>query len=165
MHPKDLAAHKCSRKLLAKAPRFRKLVRNSLPKPFNRLGRQGSQTTDLLAVSDDHRVLFMWHDGPERTDRSFYGYLLSVASNGDMFPLFEFHYHPTHKGLHCKMPCETSANYRNRLLPGAPELNLKPARDFDPAFEQDRVTLIKVFCKAVGIETMFEDDRQAKLWN
>lgn len=165
MHPKELAAHKCAPKLLAAAPRFRKLARNALPKPFNRIGRQGSQSTDLLAVSDDHRVLFMWHDGPERTDRSFYAYLLSVSRNGDLYPLFEFHYHPAHKGLHCKVPCQTGANYRNRLLPGAPELNLKPAREFDPASEHDRAALIKVFCNAVGIETMFEDDRQAKLWN
>jgi hypothetical protein len=51
------------------------------------------------------------------------------------------------------------------LLPGAPELTLKPSREFDPALEHDRAALIKVFCNAVGIETMFEDDRQGQLWN
>jgi hypothetical protein len=116
------------------------------------MGRHGSQTSDLIPVSDVHHVLFMWHDGPERTDRSFYGYLLCSVQTGALYPLFEFHYHPSHKGLHCKMPCRTQADYRNRLLAGAPELNLYASREFDPGSEQDRHELIRIFCKAVGVE-------------
>lgn len=165
MNPKDLVAHKNVRKCLCGVPKFKRLVRKSLPKPFNRIGRQGSQATDLIAVSDDHRVIFFWHDGPERTDRSFYAYLLCVTRNGDLYPLFELHYHPSHKGLHCKTPCKTSADYRNRLLPGAPELNLNASRDFDPRLEHDRAELIRIFCEAVGVETAIKIYRQGELWN
>ncbi|SAK39560.1 hypothetical protein AWB77_00103 [Caballeronia fortuita] len=141
------------------------MVRNKLPKPFNKIGRQGSYATDLIPVSDEHRVIFMWHDGPERTDRSFYGYLLCVVHNDDLYPIFEFHYHPSHKGLHCKTPCKTAADYRNRLLPRAPELNLKSHRDFDPRLESDRAELIRIFCQAVGVETPIRINRQGELWN
>jgi hypothetical protein len=142
-------------------------LRNSLPKPFNRMGRQGSQSTDLIAVSTDHRAIFMWHDGPQRTDRSFYAYLLFVAGNGDLLPLFELHYHPNHKGLHCKTPCKTDLHYSNRLLSRGRELSLKTAREFDPRSEHDRVELVEIFCLAVGIALPTEVDPQGKLelWN
>jgi hypothetical protein len=167
LNPQDLAAHKSVRKLMVGMPRFKKLARKSLPKPFNRIGREGSQCTELITVSDDHRAMFIWHDGPLRTDRSFYGYLLFVARNGDLRPLFELHYHPNHKGLHCKLPCRTRSNYTNRLLPGAPELSLKLVRDFDPRSEYDRNELIDIFCKAVGVEMAKEIDTQGELelWN
>jgi len=165
VNPKDLARHKSAIKYLTGTPQFTKLVRNKLPKPFNKIGRQGSQATDLIPVSDEHRVIFIWHDGPERTDRSFYAYLLCVVRSGDLYPLFEFHYHPSHKDLHCKLPCSTTVDYRNRLLPRAPELNLKPHRDFDPRLEPDRAELIKIFCKAVGIETPIRINRQGDLWS
>ncbi|WP_250529269.1 hypothetical protein [Caballeronia sp. ATUFL_F1_KS4A] len=81
-------------------------------------GASACQATDLIPVSDAHCVLFMWRDGEELMDRSFYGHLLWTLPQGDLSPLLEFHYHPSHKGVHCKMPCETTIDYRNRLLPG-----------------------------------------------
>jgi hypothetical protein len=146
-------------------PGFKKLVKNKLPKPFNKIGRLGSQATDLISVSDEHQAIFMWHDGPERTDRSFYAYLLCILQNGDLSPLFELHYHPSHKGLHCKMPCRTTIDFRNRLLSRAPELSLKTCREFDPALEHDRAELIKIFCETVGIVTSIRINHQGDLWS
>ncbi len=83
----------------------------------------------------------------------FYGYLLCVARNCDLLPLFElYYYHPDYKGLHCKMPCKTSLNHSNHLLVRGRELNLKASRDFDPRSEHDRIELMRIFCTAVGIE-------------
>jgi hypothetical protein len=170
MNPKDLAAHKHVDKFLPELPKFKKLTKDKLPKPFNRMGRPGLQTSELMPVSDEHRVLFLWRDGPERTDRSFFAYLLCVLQNGDLYPLFEMHYHPSHKGLHCKLPCKTTSDYRNRLLPGAPELDLKSHQDFDPRSKHDREALITLFCNAVGVRipatvAPMEVNLQGELWN
>jgi hypothetical protein len=82
---------------------------------------------------------------------------------GDIYPLFELHYHPSHKGLHCKLPCNTSSDYTNCLLPGAPELDLKLPRRFDPRAATDRAALIVFFCNAVGITISNDQDGQGDL--
>ncbi len=105
----------------------------------------------------------MWRDGEELEDRSFYGHLICMLPRGEMYPLFEFHYHPSHKGLHCKMPCRTDFDYRNRLLPGAPELNLKSSRRFDPAVAEDRAALIVLFCQTADISISNEHNGQGDL--
>ena len=108
-------------------------------------------------------MLLMWRDGEEITDRAFYGHLLWALPQGDLYPLLEFHYHPSHKGVHCKMPCETAIDYRNRLLPGAPELNLGTSRILDPRVPDDRSALVVLFCRAAGITISNEQNGQGDL--
>ncbi|WP_244826568.1 MULTISPECIES: hypothetical protein [unclassified Caballeronia] len=163
MLPQDLAAHKQVRKTLTGSPKFKQMVKNKWPKPFNRMARPRVHATELIRVSDDHFVLFVWRDGEQLEDRAFYAHLLCSLPKGDLYPLLEFHYHPSHKGLHCKVPCRTTSDYRNRLLPGAPELNLKSSKRFDPRAENDRGALIVLFCKATGITISNEQDGQGDL--
>ncbi|WP_250532610.1 hypothetical protein [Caballeronia sp. AZ10_KS36] len=163
LKPKDLAAHKDACKTLSGSPKFRPMVKQRWPKPFNKMARPRVQATDLIPVSDDHAVLFLWRDGDQLEDRSFYGHLVCTMPHGDIYPLFELHYHPSHKGLHCKLPCNTSSDYRNRLLPGAPELDLKLPRRFDPRAANDRAALIVLFCNAVGITISNEHQGQGDL--
>jgi hypothetical protein len=158
---RDLAKHKVASKRLEEVPTFRQMKRGKLPKPFNRMGGPRLFATDLVAVSDSHAALFVWGDGEILTDTKFYGYMLCRLSNGSLYPLLEFHWHPSHKGVHVKMPCETSLDYTGRLLPGAPELALKSTRTLDPRSHDDRVQLIAMFCEAAGIELGDADG----LWN
>ena len=163
LEPNDLAAHREMRKTLSGALPFKPMNKTRWPKPFNRMARPRVHATELTRVSDDHSVLFMWRDGDELEDRSFYGHLVCVLPRGDLYPLLEFHYHPSHKGLHCKMPCQTASDYRNRLLPGAPELNLKTSRRFDPRMSEDRAALIVLFCETAGISISNEQIGQGDL--
>lgn len=163
LEPKELAAHRQVRKTLSGALQFKPMNKTRWPKPFNRMARPRVHATDLTPVSDDHCVLFIWRDGDELEDRSFYGHLLHALPPGDLYPLLEFHYHPSHKGLHCKVPCRTTFDYRNRLLPGAPELNLKSYRRFDPRVVEDRAALIVLFCEIAGISISNEQNGQGDL--
>jgi hypothetical protein len=163
MEPKELAAHKQVSKKLRTTPTFRPMTKGKWPRPFNRMARPRVQATELIRVSDDHSVLFIWRDGEALEDRSFYGHLLCSVSQGDLYPLLEFHYHPCHKGVHCKVPCQTALDYRNRLLPGAPELNLKTSRVFDPGLAEDRAALIVLFCSTAGISISSEQNGQGDL--
>ena len=116
------------------------------------MGGARLHATDLIAVSEQHRVVFLWRDGELRTDGAFYGYLFQGLENDQLLPLVEFHLHPSHKGLHIKVPCDTSYDYRQRLLPGAPELALSSIAGLDPRLEADRSLLVVRFCKATGID-------------
>ena len=42
-----------------------------------------------------------------------------------LYPLFEVHFQPSHKGLHAKLPCKTDINDGGRQLVKAPELALR----------------------------------------
>lgn len=161
MKRRDLADHKTAPKRLRNMPTFRQMKRGKLPKPFHRMGGARYSATDLIPVSETHSVLFIWGNGDILTDTRFYGYLLCGLPNGSLSPLLEFHWHPSHKGVHIKVPCETSLDYTDRLLPGAPELALKSSRIFDPRLSDDRKRLISVFCQAAGIALGQAGD----LWN
>jgi hypothetical protein len=150
MTPKELQGHKHSPKRLTKVPQFSKFTRNKLPKPFKHIGGPRFQSTGLVDVSDTHAVIFYWRNGEILTDTAFYGHLMCRLGNNSLNPLFEFHWHPSHKGFHCKIPCRTEFNYTDRLLPGAPEFSIKTKR-LDPRNENDRITLIYTFCRACGI--------------
>jgi hypothetical protein len=158
---RDLAGHKAASKRLLVMPSFRPLKRGKLPKPFHRIGGARYSSSGLIGVSDSHSVVFICGDGEILTDTKFYGYLLCNLPNGSRFPLLEFHWHPSHKGLHIKVPCDTALDYTDRLLPGAPELALKSVHAFDPRVAGDRTRLIEVFCEAAGIKLGRPDD----LWN
>ena len=163
MKPKDLREHKKALKLLDSSPEFKQMKRGKFPKPFKTMGSPRLFTTGLLNVSDTHCVIFIWRDGPEITDSLFLGYLFCKLNNSDLYPLFEFHLHPSHKSIHGKTPCNTESNYTNRQLPGAPELKIasKVARQLDPRSESDRAILIGDFCDSCGITI----GKKNGLWN
>ena len=161
MNPKELAAHKSAPKRMATLPSFKAMKRGKLPKPLHKMGGPRLQGTEVVEVSDTHRAIFMWRDGEQRTDRAFYAYLFCVLETGELHPLFEMHFHPSHKGLHAKLPCKTQYDYASRFLPGAPELGIKSPPDLDPNNELHRNQLIDIFCSSCGIKIGSEGG----LWN
>lgn len=165
MTPQELQAHKLAPKVLRVLPEFKPLKKGKLPKPFSRMGGGRISATGVLSVAHRYAAVFMMKDGQNFTDTHFYGHLMHRRDEGDLMPLFEFHWHPSHKGFHCKMPCRTSQDYTNRLLPGAPELAMKTSM-LDPRNEADRLQLVGVFCRACGIELANGDDpTQLDIWN
>ncbi len=166
MTPQDLRAHKASEKILAVRLPFKPLRKGRLPKPFNKMGGARMHATDLVDLSDSHCAVFIWRDGAILTDTAFYGYLMCRLSGGALYPLFEFHWHPGHKGFHAKLPCKTEFDYTNRMLPGAPELKISTKITLDPRNEDDRLELIDEFCSACGISiNKPEDTATLSLWN
>lgn len=161
MTPKELADHKAVPKRLAGLPQFKSIKRGKLPKPLHKLGGPRLQATDLIAVSGSHSVVFIWRDGELLTDSAFFAYLFCTLGDGSLYPLFEMHFHPSHKGLHAKLPCKTELDFTSRLLPGAPELALSGRDDLDPRSDGDRSSLIDRFCAACGIAM----GKEGGLWN
>lgn len=164
MTPRDLLAHKLAPKTLKEIPDFKPQKRNKLPKPFKGLGGPKIQSTGMIDVSGDHVAIMYWRDGAILTDRSFYGHLFCRLAKGNLSPIFEFHWHPSHKGFHCKTPCRTDSNYTDRNLPGAPELSLKTNANLDPKSSSDRLQLVVAFCDACGISLPTNDAASKTLW-
>lgn len=158
MTPKELAQHKATAKQLLGAPVFKPLKRNKLPKPLHKMGSARLMSTDLLTVSDTHRAVLMWRDGETLQDSAFMAWLFCALENQSLYPLFELHFHPSHKGVHCKMPCKTESDYTNRQLPGAPELDLLTIEGLDPRVDADRQKLTLQFCMVCGITPASEKD-------
>lgn len=115
-------------------------------------------STDLLSVSDSHRVVLMWRDGETLQDSLFMAWMFCVLENQSLYPLLELHFHPSHKGVHCKLPCNTENDYTNRQLPKAPELELMTATGLDPRIDVHRQQLILQFCEACGITLASKED-------
>ena len=162
MTPQDLANHKAALKRLVSAPAFFKAkVGPKLPKPFHAMRGPRLYASGGVDVSDSHCVFFFWRDGELLTDRAFFAWLMCRLASGQLYPLLELHYHPSHKGLHAKLPCNTPHDYTGRQLPQAPELQLNTQRVYDPANPEDRLALIHQFCEACGIQTGHGGD----LWN
>ena len=151
MTPSELAQHKAAPKRLEGELAFKPMKRGKWPKPFHKMGSSRLRATELTSVSETHRVLFVWRDGELKTDSAFFAWLLCQLNDEVLYPLFELHCHPSHKGLHAKLPCKTEFNYEGRQLPGAPELALSSADGLDPRNEADRQKLINRFCQACGI--------------
>jgi hypothetical protein len=158
MTPTDLRSHKNASKVLAVRPAFKGLKRGKLPKPFHKMGGARLYTTDLLWLSDVYCVIFMYRDGEILSDTAFFGHLMHSVGEHALYPLFEFHWHPSHKGFHAKTPCKTDLDYTNRMLPGAPELRINTRSELDPRDEDDRTALINEFCEACGISIADPDD-------
>lgn len=155
MTPKELQEHKLAPKSLGAIPKFKELNKknNSYPKPLDMLGRRKNAfASGLIALSDTHEAFFLYRGGDILTDTSFYGYVFCRLANGSLYPLYEFHWHPSHKGLHCKLPCNTTLDYNGRLLKAAPELSLNSDPTLDPRKEKDREELISLFCESCGIQ-------------
>jgi hypothetical protein len=166
MTPRELAAHKAARKVLTATPDFRQMKKGKLPKPFNKTGGSRYQCTGLLDVSVDHSVLFIWKNGETLADTAFFAYLTCGLPGGALGIILEFHWHPSHKGIHCKIPCRTDLDYANRFLVMAPELSLAPGAAPDPRLEMDRQKLIAIFCKACGVTLDAGAEKpQLDLWN
>lgn len=165
MTPHDLKSHKVAAKQLKEVPVFKIQKRNKLPKPFNKLGGPRIQSTGLLDVSESHVAFMYWRDGQLLSDRAFYGHLFCRLASGSLSPVFEFHWHPSHKDVHCKTPCETDNDYTDRNLPGAPELTIKAEKKFDPKNTDDLKRLVILFCKSCGISLPTNDSDTEQLWN
>ena len=159
MKPRDLRDHKKVSKQLTAIPVFKPLKRNSLPKPFKKFGGPRFWSSGMIDVSAEHVVMMLWRDGDILTDRSFYAYLLCTRSDGKLSPLCEFHWHPSHKGFHCKTPCQSNVDYTNRLLVQAQELRLTTDDRLDPREEPDRNKLVIRFCEITGIALPTSDSR------
>jgi hypothetical protein len=158
MRSRELKDHRSAAKQLDVVPEFRPGKKGkNLPRPLNGFGGARVSSTDMLQVSADHIAFMCWRDGEILSDRSFYGYLFCKLADGSLSPIFEFHWHPSHKGFHCKLPCNTDANYTGRFLPGAPELRLKTDHSLDPKNPIGLQKLIMKFCNLCGISLPVTD--------
>lgn len=129
---------------------FKPLRRGALPKPLKELGGPRLTASRLLDVGSGMKVVFIVRSGDALERRAFLGYLFE-GHEGALVPLAILHYHPSHKGIHMLVNCETDRDFTGRQLPGAPELALKTARALDPMDPNDRNELVLVFCKRCNI--------------
>ena len=153
MTPEELAVHRAAPKHLQVAPSFRSTQSaHRLPRPFRKSMRgPRMHTTGEITLSDEHCAFFFWRDGELLTDAAFFAWLMFKGSNQTLYPLLEYHYHPSHKGLHIKLPCNTTTDDTGRMLPNAPELNLNLPPQVDPRQLEGRQILIHRFCEICGI--------------
>jgi len=164
MTPQQLHAHKKAPKRLEQIPAFKSVKKGSLPPPFHRYNSKRLQSTGMLSVAEGYTAIFIWRDGQTLADRSFYGHLFLKLAHEQLMPIFEFHWHPSHKGFHCKLPCRTEQDYKNRMLPGAPELAMSTDLGLDPGHAIDRNKLISIFCDACGIDLPDNDEKSLTLF-
>jgi len=146
---KDLSKH-------LRGLKFRPMKKGALPRPFDKVGGARLSATGLIAVGNGLSVLFLVRDGEIVERRAFYGHLLRNEPEG-LLPLAVLHYHPSHKGIHLLVNCDTDRDYLNRLLPGAPELALRTPSGIDPASEEGRLQLVNYFCDRCGIKIAPDD--------
>jgi len=167
MTPAELKHHKLAVKALTSIPSFTQLKKGKLPRPLHKIGGSRFHTSGMIDISDQYVTTFLYRDGSLLTDTAFFGYLF-LRATVSLYPLFEFHWHPSHKLIHAKLPCNAKYNYTDRTLPGAEELNLSKKLTLDPRNERDRLELIRIFCRATGIEfsslalTTIESDHEAQ---
>jgi len=147
-----LKAQKLQPKRLAEKPVFKAIKKGKFPRPFARMGGPRMSATELIDVSPSHQVFFLWKDGQILTDRSFYAWLVKRVGTSSLYPLLEMHWHPSHKGLHIKTPCQATVDYTDRQLPGAKELDIRTVEMYDPKDEDGRLQLIGKFCEIAGID-------------
>ena len=69
--------------------------------------------------------MFVWRDGELKTDSAFLVWLFCKLDEEPLYSLFEMHFHPSHKGLHAKLPCKPDVNDGGRQLVKAPRLTLR----------------------------------------
>ncbi|MDM0024109.1 hypothetical protein [Variovorax saccharolyticus] len=167
MERSELLAHKRAAKHLSKMPEFKAAKKGRLPAPYDRFKSKRLSITDITPVGEDYSVVFMWRNGDLLTDTVFYAHLLQRLPGGRFYPLFEFHWHPSHKGFHCVTPCRTSLDYTGRMLSGgAPELAMETDPSADPRTERGREKLVTVFCSACNIKLGFlPTAAQVDIWS
>jgi hypothetical protein len=129
------------------------------------MGGPRVESTGLLKISDSHFIHFLSRSGNTFTDRAFFAHLFVQLGDGSLSTLFEFHWHPSHKGFHCKTACNAPQSYTDRLLVQALELNMKTDHELDPARSDDRVKLMNIVCRACGIDLDSDPEKlQGTLW-
>ena len=135
------------------------------PKPLNKL-RGYDFTTDLIDVGNNCVLLFAYRRRGLAIKCKFYAYFGLKTTDNKLFPLMIMHYHPDHKGIHSKLPCETDEqiDYTSRELPGAPELNLANGMEPDIRTDEGINQLICLFCNATGINIHGTDKQQESLF-
>ena len=162
MEARQLRVHKDASKVLARPPVFKPVKRGKLPRPFHRMGGTRLTSTGMVKLALDYWTIFFVRDGSALSDTAFLGYLMYELPSQELTPLFELHWHPGHKGFHCKTPCRDSRDFAGRQLPGVRELSMKTL-PLDPRVEAHRQELIAVFCGACGIGLGWLDSKQRRL--
>ncbi|WP_147431176.1 hypothetical protein [Thiocapsa rosea] len=157
MDRKELLRHKREPKVL-RGVKFKPLKKNTLPKPFDKMGGARMTHSGLIEVADDSKVLFLARAGETLERRAFFAYWLRHTTAG-LLPLVILHYHPSHKGVHAQANCRSDRDYTERQLPGAPELALRTPAGIDPADQNGRFHLIHIFCERCGIQIAPNDDQ------
>ena len=133
------------------ALQFRTLKRGGLPRPLDKIGGKRYLVAGPEQVAENLVVIFLVRDGETLERRAFYAHLFQTDPSGGLLPLAILHYHPSHKGIHIVLNCQTDRDYLNRLLPGAPELALNTPPGLNPANDTDRLRLVDIFCGRCGI--------------
>ncbi len=65
--------------------------------------------------------------------------------------LAEWHYHSSHKGIHCKVPCGTDRDYTSRMLAQAPELSVYSQTMPDVRTLAGIDQLVSIVCERLSI--------------
>ena len=167
MNKSEIHEHKRSPKRLIEMPKFGLMKKAKLPGYLGRMKCKRLHSTPLTDVSDEHAIVFYWRDGEALSDTAFFAALFTKLHGGNVYPLFEFHWHPSHKGFHCKTPCGSPLDYTNRSLPQAVELNMRTKAHLDPRNERHREELVHIVCRACNIELgpSGQDGLQGVIWN
>lgn len=138
-------------KVLQEYPKFYAGTHSrTYPKPLNRF-RGTCYVSELLSVAEHQVVLFVYKRAAIAEDCKFYAYWGFRLTTGEYEPLLEWHYHPSHKGIHCKVPCETTLVYTSRQLVNAPELSVCFGKQPDIRTEWGVQEMIGLFCKKLNI--------------
>ena len=154
MEPQELSRLKKSQKIIRSAPIFQKgKCSKHYPKPLNAFSNT-FLVSELIPVANDQFVVFAYRRNNEIEDCKFYGYWGTMHSENLFSPIMELHYHPSHKGIHIRVPCRTNKDYTGRSLVQAPELNIVPNQAPDIRTDQGIRQLICIFCKTAGIELL-----------
>ena len=163
MNPRQLAEFKNMKKTMEPNPSFHQGTHSkSYPKPLNRF-KSSSMVSDLIYVADKQVVLFAYKQSELLIDCKFYAYWGTLI-DGKFTPIMIVHYHPSHKGMHAKVPCKTDRDYTSRELPGAPELQIHKDKLPDMRTERGINELITLFCKSAGIMIQNASNNQLSLF-
>lgn len=149
MDRRELLSRKLQTKTL-QIVEFKPLRKGALPRPLKELGGPRLAPSKLLEVAAGLKVTFVVRSGDVLERRAFFAYLFEEHNDG-LVPMAILHYHPSHKGVHLIVNCETGRDYTGRQSPGAPEFALTTDRVLDPEDPNDRSELILVFCKRCNI--------------
>ena len=107
--------------------------------------------SELLSVAPNQVVLFAYKRAALLEDCKFWAYWGFLLATGEFQPMAEWHYHPSHKGIHCKVPCGTDKDYTSRMLAQAPELSVCPQKMPDVRTSAGIDQLIGIVCEKLSI--------------
>jgi hypothetical protein len=82
------------------------------------LGGARLTASRLLDVGAGMKAIFIVRSGDVLERRAFFGYLLE-EHEGALMPLAILHYHPSHKGVHMLVNCETGRDFTGRQVAGS----------------------------------------------